>query len=269
MAVPPALRREAFRNRVISAAVLGPLAILAIIAGWPWFDLLVALAAGIMAWEWSTVCCGRRGGLGLILIAVVSVAPMLVVPLGEGALLVPLLGLLVAFYRVDADRRRPMWIAAGSLYIGLPAIAMAWVRLDAGWMTVLWLFLVVWTTDIAAYGFGRRIGGPRLWPRVSPNKTWAGLIGGVVSAALAGALVGLLMGVGNPWAVFVLALLLGIVSQAGDLFESGFKRRFRVKDSSHLIPGHGGLLDRADGLIAATPALALAVLMADGGIETW
>lgn len=268
MAAPP-LRREAFRSRVLSSVILVPLAVLAIVAGWPWFDLVVAVAAGIMAWEWSTVCCGRRGGLGLILIAVVFVAPLLVAPLGEWALLVPLLGLLVAFYRVDVDRRRPMWIAAGSLYIGLPAIAMAWLRLDAGWPSVMWLFIVVWTTDIAAYGFGRRIGGPRLWPRVSPNKTWAGLIGGVISAALAGMLVGAAMGARDPWIVFALALALGIVSQAGDLFESGFKRRFRVKDSSHLIPGHGGLLDRADGLIAATPVLALAVLLADGGIETW
>ncbi|KAA5604482.1 phosphatidate cytidylyltransferase [Roseospira marina] len=262
-------KRDALRARVLSALVLGPVAILAVVLGGLWFDLMVAVAAVVVAWEWSTVCCGRRGGLGKVLMALVAVAPLLVDPFGAWALLAPALGLLVAFYRVDVDRRRPLWIAAGCLYIGVPAIGLAWIRLDAGWQTVLWLFLVVWTTDIAAYGFGRRIGGPRLWPRVSPNKTWAGLIGGVGSAAVVGVGAAWMMGADALVDIAGLALLLGIVSQGGDLFESAFKRRFRVKDSGDLIPGHGGLLDRADGLIAATPALAIAVLAAEGGIQTW
>ncbi|MQX37354.1 phosphatidate cytidylyltransferase [Roseospira navarrensis] len=266
---PAPAGNEALRKRVLSAIVLVPVALAVEVLGWPWFDLMVALGAAVVAWEWSRVCCGRQGGLGLILMAVVAIAPLLVAPLGLWALLVPPLGLLVALYRVDADRRRPLWIGAGSLYIGLPAIALVWIRLDAGWQTVLWLFLVVWTTDIAAYVFGRSIGGPKLWRRVSPNKTWAGFLGGIFTAALVAALTGYAMGtVALPW-VALLALGLGIVSQGGDLFESAFKRRFRVKDSSGLIPGHGGLMDRADGLIAATPVLALAVFLSEGGIETW
>ncbi|MBB4285599.1 phosphatidate cytidylyltransferase [Roseospira goensis] len=264
-----ATRRDALRLRIVSALVLGPLVLAAVALGWPWFDLLVAGCAAVMAWEWSTVCCGRRGRRGAILIVVVTVAPLMVEPLGAWSLLVPVAGLLPALYRVRVEHSRPLWMAAGSLYIGLPAIAMAWVRLEAGWETVLWLFIVVWTTDIAAYAFGRQIGGPRLWPRVSPKKTWAGLIGGVVSAGVAGTLVALALGASALGAVLAFGLVLGIVSQGGDLFESAFKRRFRVKDSGDLIPGHGGLLDRADGLIAATPVVALAVLLMQGGLTTW
>ncbi len=261
------------RQRVISALVMVPPVVAVVIVGWPWFEIMLAIAAAVMAWEWSTVCCGRRGVLGVLLILVAAAVPLMVAPLGGWALLVPLLGVLPALYRVEVDRRRPLWIAAGSLYIGVPAMALAWIHADAGWATVLWLMVVVWATDVFAYVFGRAIGGPHLWPRVSPNKTWAGLIGGVGCATLLGGLAGLALGAPGLTTAG-LALLLGLVSQAGDLFESAFKRRFRVKDSGDLIPGHGGLLDRADGLVAAAPLLALILLMTNGlletrGITTW
>lgn len=261
-------------TRIASALVLGPLAITALVLGWPWFDLMVALCAGIMAWEWSRVCCGRTGGFGVGLIALMVVAALVVAQAPAWALALPLVGALGGAYRVKAAQRRPLWLAAGSLYIGIPVVCLVWVRLDTGWETVLWLFLIVWTTDSAAYVFGRLIGGVRLWPAVSPNKTWAGFLGGVLSAGMLGVLAA--WGLGAPLddvaaviKVALLALLLGVVSQAGDLIESAFKRRFRVKDSSDLIPGHGGLLDRLDGLMAATPALALAIVVKDGGVATW
>ncbi|MBB4265849.1 phosphatidate cytidylyltransferase [Roseospira visakhapatnamensis] len=260
---------SALRRRVISALVMVPPVVAVVAVGWPWFDLLVAAAAVMMAWEWSTVCCGRHGRMGALLMLVVAVAPLAVVPLGGWAVLVPLVGVLPALYREEAHRRRPLWIAAGSLYIGVPAMALSWIRVEAGWEAVLWLLVVVWATDVFAYVFGRTIGGPHLWPRVSPNKTWAGLIGGVACAALLGTLAGIALGAQGLAPVAGLALFLGLVSQAGDLFESAFKRRFRVKDSGDLIPGHGGLLDRADGLAAAAPLLALVILMTDGGITTW
>lgn len=262
-------RRAAVRKRIVSAAILGPGVVLAVVLGWPWFDGLVAVCAAVMAWEWSTVCCGRRGLAGSLLIAVVATAPVLVTWAGEWAVLLPLLGVLPALYRVEADRRRPLWIAAGSLYIGVPAVAMAWIHAAAGWETVLWLFLIVWATDIAAYAVGSKVGGPLLWPSLSPRKTWAGLIGGVACATIVGAAAGLLLGGRFVGGLLVLSLILGIVSQGGDLIESAFKRRFRVKDSGDLIPGHGGLLDRADGLIAVTPVVALTAILTQGGLTTW
>lgn len=261
-------------TRIASALVLGPLAVIALVLGWPWFDLLVALCAGILAWEWSRVCCGQTGIYGFGLIALMMAAALMGAQAPVWALALPLLGALGGAYRVKAAQRRPLWLAAGSLYIGIPAVCLVWIRLDAGWETVLWLFLTVWTTDSFAYLFGRLIGGARLWPAVSPNKTWAGFAGGVLSAGMLGVLAA--WGLGAPMdegaaviKVALLALLLAVVSQAGDLIESAFKRRFRVKDSSDLIPGHGGLLDRLDGLMAATPALALAIVVKDGGVATW
>lgn len=269
MTNPTSGRPDALYKRIASAFVMIPLVLGAIAGGWPWFDLLVALCALVMAWEWSTVCCGRRGVMGGILIVIVTTAPLLVAPWGAAAVLALLPAILLAAYRVRADHRRPLWITVGALYIGIPAVALAWIRLESGWETVLWLFLIVWATDVGAYAFGRRIGGPLLWPVVSPSKTWAGLFGGLGSAAVVAALAGWLMGAQAGAGLLLAGLALGIVSQGGDLFESAFKRRFRVKDSGDLIPGHGGLLDRADGLIAATPVVALAVHFMNGGITTW
>ncbi len=259
--------------RVASALIMGPVTILAVVLGWPWFDLFVAVGAAVLAWEWSTVCCGRPGPMGWALAVVVSLAALLVAPWQGWALLLPVAGAVAAIVLFGVGWRRSLWIAVGCLYIGLPVVCLVWVRMETGWEVLVWLFLVVWATDIGAYGFGRWIGGPRLWPAVSPNKTWAGFVGGIGCAAvvgLAGAL-GLAGGLEgrDAWVLALLALLLGIVSQGGDLFESAFKRRFRVKDSSDLIPGHGGLLDRVDGLIAATPLMAVAVLLEQGGITRW
>ena len=150
------------------------------------------------------------------------------------------------------------WQAAGFLYALVPALALLWIRDRApqGLELLLWVFIVTWTTDIGAFFAGRAIGGPKLAPSVSPNKTVAGLIGGMVSAALAG----------YAWAeltslaatLFVLAPLFALAAQGGDLFESGLKRRAGVKDSGSWLPGHGGALDRLDGLVVVATLTALA-----------
>lgn len=170
---------------------------------------------------------------------------------------------------VDRDTA-PHLYAFGLPYIAMPAASLVWLRLDpaSGFVTILWLLCVVWATDIGAYAFGRLIGGPKLAPRFSPKKTWAGLIGGMLSAAGVGAGIAAWAGL----AVVGFGLLsagLAVMSQAGDLFESWVKRRFNVKDSSNIIPGHGGVLDRVDGVLPVAVVVAVLALVQGGGILTW
>lgn len=163
----------------------------------------------------------------------------------------------------------PVWVVAGAVYVGLPVLALLWMR-GQDRETTLWLMAVVWATDSAAYGVGRIVGGWKLLPRVSPNKTWAGLIGGVAGAAIVGAAAALGFGLKvDLWLLAAASALLALVAQGGDLFESAVKRRFGVKDTGALIPGHGGLLDRVDGLLAAAPLAAILCLVLGGGITAW
>ena len=150
------------------------------------------------------------------------------------------------------------WQAAGFLYALVPALALLWIRDRApqGLELLLWVFIVTWTTDIGAFFAGRAIGGPKLAPSISPNKTVAGLIGGMVSAALAGYAWVELASLSAT--LFVLAPLFALAAQGGDLFESGLKRRAGVKDSGSWLPGHGGALDRLDGLVVVATLTALA-----------
>jgi phosphatidate cytidylyltransferase len=144
------------------------------------------------------------------------------------------------------------WTTAGLLYAGAAQFAAVLLRADRemGFAALIFVLLVVWATDTGGYFAGRGIGGPKLWPRVSPNKTWAGAVGGFAgSLAVAGGFAGL--GIGRALPLLFLGAVLSVAGQLGDLFESAVKRRFGVKDSSHLIPGHGGLMDRLDGLVAA------------------
>jgi phosphatidate cytidylyltransferase len=150
-------------------------------------------------------------------------------------------------------------------YVGLPAVALLWLRSDEpfGFTAVLFVFLVVWSSDTAAYAAGRSIGGPKLWPRVSPNKTWAGLIGALAAGAAAGAVFALLEPEADVVRLILLGVGLALVAQAGDLAESALKRLFNLKDASDLIPGHGGFMDRMDSVIAAAVAAALLALAID------
>jgi phosphatidate cytidylyltransferase len=155
------------------------------------------------------------------------------------------------------------WLPGGIVYAGLSGISLAAIRGDnqAGFVATLFIFAVVWGTDILAYFVGRAIGGPKLAPRISPGKTWSGAIGGTVAGVAASGL--LTLGVFSRLSLWTMALafLLSVASQIGDLFESFIKRRFGVKDSSHLIPGHGGVMDRVDGLVFACFAVFLLTLV--------
>jgi phosphatidate cytidylyltransferase len=181
---------------------------------------------------------------------------------------------LVAVVLMTPERRN--WAAAGFLYAGVAEIASVLLRLDAvkGFVALVFVLLIVWVTDSGGYFAGRGIGGPKLWPRVSPKKTWAGAIGGLV-ASLAVACVFAVLDLGKAGPLLTIGGVLSVVSQLGDLFESAVKRRFGVKDSSQIIPGHGGLLDRLDGFVAAVALAALFGFLrggADGvgrGLMVW
>ncbi|HZK88933.1 MAG TPA: phosphatidate cytidylyltransferase [Stellaceae bacterium] len=256
------------RLRILSALVLAPLPLVAIWLGGPFMPILTVVAAIVMAWEWSRLCGG-----GAPLVAVVAVAVVAAAGLGVRAGSVLLVVGAVAIWVGEVRRpgSAPLWAAAGCLWVGLPCIILLWLVQSgsAARGTLFWMFAVVWATDIGAYAAGRQLGGPLLAPRWSPRKTWAGLLGGVGCAALAGWATAGLLGIASVLPLVLVSAALAIVEQFGDLAESVAKRRFGVKDASGLIPGHGGLLDRLDGLLAVIPAVALLTLIGGGSVLTW
>jgi phosphatidate cytidylyltransferase len=172
----------------------------------------------------------------------------------------------------SASRSHPGLFSAGLLYVAIAAASLLWLRADpiSGRADVLFLLLIVWAGDIGAYLAGRWIGGPRLAPRISPGKTWSGAIGGLLVAVATGLLAARFLAAPTaPWQPALIAVILGIVAQAGDLLESLVKRMLAVKDSGNLIPGHGGLFDRLDGVLAAAPVAAMLALALGRGVVLW
>ncbi len=270
---PPVARDWAsgLKLRVVSAVVMIVAALIALAGNETVFALLVGAVAAGLAWEWVRLTGeGRFGATGYALAATV-LAIILAAFVGrlELALGCAVLASVIVYVFAQGGRQHPLWVAAGPLYIGLPSVALIWLRGDdeQGRQLILWLMLTVWATDIGAFFAGRLIGGPLLAPRISPKKTWAGLIGAMVSAGLVGA-VASVVDAQAPATVLLAAAgaMLAIVAQAGDLGESWVKRRFGAKDSSQIIPGHGGLFDRVDGLIAAAVVLALWQWISGGGL---
>jgi phosphatidate cytidylyltransferase len=252
--------------RIASAVILAPLAVaIAWLGGWIFFAFWTLAAIGIL-WEWRRVVAGRggSGGLGECVVAFAGIAAM--VGFGGAAVLILLFGAVVECLAARTGPR--LWIAGGILYAGALPVACILLRADPrfGFAAIAFLFAVTWATDILAYFVGRVAGGPKLWRRVSPNKTWSGAIGGAAGGVAAALAVLHLAHIANSLAVAGLALLLSVASQAGDLFESALKRRFGVKDAGHLIPGHGGIMDRLDGFLAAA-ALAAIIGIARGGMD--
>jgi phosphatidate cytidylyltransferase len=216
--------------RIASSAVMAPVTIfIAWLGGWP-FVLFWTIAACVVLWEW-TMLVRNAGSSG---------------PRTTGAF--------------------AAWMFAGLLYAGILLLGPVALRRDpdVGFAAILFLFAVVWITDIAAYFTGRALGGPRLWPAVSPKKTWSGAAGGMVGGVAAGLLVIELMGLGITPMLVIVAAALSVVSQGGDLLESSIKRHFGAKDASHLIPGHGGLMDRLDGFLTAVLAAVMVGLLRGG-----
>lgn len=270
----PAFNDPSFNKRCISALILGPVAVAAVYVGGLAFDLMVMVVASMTAWEYAHMRKdrerARRTGLAIIAcVAVVIVCEILHWHL----LAILVIASASAACAFGGKRIGVLTVrgATGMAYIGLPVLALMWLRAQPeGLLSIISLLLLVWMTDTMAYVAGRKIGGAKLAPRISPGKTWAGLLGGMVGAGLLAVGFTVFWGEGIG---LIIALALGacvaVVAQMGDLFESYMKRRAEMKDSSRVIPGHGGLLDRIDGLLFAAPTFALLCLMFGTGAVPW
>lgn len=251
--------------RVISAVVLAPLVLGAVWLGGWFFAALLAVAAAIMAHELSGLLFGEasiRKAAALAVTALVAVA-LAGMGLFTAALAAGAAGLAFAL-AARSWTGQALWPAFFAyLYLVPPLVALIWLRADPelGLAVLIWMLATVWAIDIFAYFAGRFIGGPKLAPRISPKKTWAGLIGGMAGAIAVAIATWNWLGTGSLLALVAIAVVLTVLEQAGDFAESALKRRAGVKDSGKLIPGHGGILDRVDGLVAVALGAALLALV--------
>lgn len=262
------------RKRSATAIVLGPMALLCVWLGSYWWIGLMALCMIGLAWEWVRLCGGSTRTLPA---ALVPAAVLLAAALStagyawHAAASLPAAAAIIFTMR-GRQPSTSYWCMFGVIYIGFAGVSLIELRQSdpSGRENIFFLLSIVWASDISAYSFGRLVGGPKLAPSISPNKTWAGVLGGIMGAAS----VGLVVAVNSNFSVSTakvigIAIVLGIATQCGDLFESWVKRHFGVKDSSHLIPGHGGLLDRLDGLLVAAPVAAALSLLVGPGMQLW
>lgn len=251
--------------RLISGSVLAAVAFGLAYWGPMAFAFLLLVCAVVISWEWGRLIRGVSFDLGFFVHAI-AVAGAIVLAgagyaaLGLAMLLVAAITLIPLYFGHGARLS-----ALGVFYVGLPALALLWIRSDEpfGFTAVLFIFAVVWSSDIAAYAAGRTIGGPKLWPAVSPNKTWAGLIGALCAGAISGVVFSMLEPEAGAVRLVLLGLALALVAQAGDLAESALKRHFHLKDASELIPGHGGFMDRMDSIVAVAVVSGLMALAID------
>ena len=257
--------------RVASAAVLAPITLAITYWGGFAFYALCALSAAGILWEWVSLVSHRADVRVLAPGWLALFGAMLLIGLGwpaasigavaAGALAA--VSIVAGLPQATDESLAPAWAGSGVIYAAALLVAPSMLRSDPQWglPALLFLFANVWATDIFAFFCGRAIGGPLLWPRVSPKKTWAGAVGGLAGGVVASLAVAYASGIGNLGTVGLMACVLSVLAQAGDFLESAIKRRFGAKDASRLIPGHGGLMDRLDGFIcAALAALLIGVI---------
>jgi len=260
--------------RAASTIVLAPAAVLAIWAGGLWFLGLMLLACALLAVEWAMMSAAKAWRVMAGAVAFGLVAGVVAAHAGQLSLAFVMLVFGAGAAGLFARNRgqQALDAAYGVLYLGWPAVLLIWLRDVDGQNGLAWTvsaFAIAWASDIMAFLVGSLVGGPKLWPRFSPNKTWSGFIGGLTAGTIAGAALGTFLDMGlGPWWGAALGLAAALATMAGDLWESALKRRYGVKDAGTLIPGHGGLLDRVDGLMFAVVVVACGRLIVGltGGI---
>lgn len=270
-------RSSELRLRVISSVVLATVALLSAWVG-GWFLALVWLGASIaVVSEWITITKVEPGRPVAIVAALGLAATQFSWVLAPRSFsLVALIAAALALAVMCRSIRDRGWAVLGLLYAAPIAVIPVHFRFEnaAGIWPLLWMFGVVWSTDVAAYFVGRAVGGPKLWPAVSPNKTWSGFVGGLIGAVIAGTAVAAFgnsqvrFEIADAIAISGLSVLASVASQGGDLAESAMKRHFGVKDSGSLIPGHGGFMDRLDGFAAVAILLCLLIPLAKVSLWT-
>lgn len=267
--VAPESAARNFRRRLVSALVLAPIVLACAYIGGVLFLLVCLIAAAAILWEWTALVQHRADlryfapGLAALLLAATAIdlgrPSQGIAAIAVGTVVTA----AIAFSYPRSTLNAALWAAGGVIYASIVLVCPVLLRDDPdyGLAALFFLFATVWATDIFAYLTGRTLGGPLLWPKLSPNKTWSGALGGLFGGVAAGVAVAYASAGTRGAVAGVLALLLSIVAQGGDLFESAVKRRFGVKDSGHLIPGHGGVMDRLDGfLVAALAAVLIGIL---------
>lgn len=275
--------RNSFKGlgiRALSALILGPIAFAGVWWGGYFFTALIGIIAIVISWEWGHLVSRKSAKLitaltlGLSLLGIFAVlsqqAAWIIAAYIIGVVILCLV--LGAYLRIfiQDTRTNAIWSAAGVFYLCLSVFAMTWIRLGVphGQWFSLWLLAVVWAADIGAYIAGRLIGGPKFAPRISPQKTWSGFWGGTVMGIIISVAVTLTHGQ-SFWLFVILGCVIAVAAHLGDLLESAAKRHFGVKDMSQIIPGHGGLLDRIDGLIMAALTFAVLIWLGEEGVLTW
>lgn len=262
MSDTPPVQLPPRKNADLGTRSVVGVALIAVAAAALWFGgfafwLLATIAGLLMIHEWAGLHGASAGQKRLAQYALM-VPLAIMAPIAAGPSFLAL-GLMIGAGFFLAIVTRNGMLGVGAAYVGLPVLALLLLRgSQDGLLLAFWALALVWACDIGAYFAGRTFGGPKLMPAVSPNKTWAGLIGGVLAAGLFGLA---LTNWGLPWPLVFTTPLLAVLAQAGDLYESWLKRRAGVKDSSDILPGHGGVLDRLDGLVPVAPVAALLVIL--------